>query len=118
MGKPVTAMSAIELVSYVKTWLRAVYELELPVTANRERFIFSALIRTYGVQGAGRIVKWPFWRYDGKRSNGEFVTYSHFTKGMKWQTDIWYLELQEHLKKESKKTTTAAAAGFGKLQDL
>jgi hypothetical protein len=118
MGKPVASMSALELVSYVKTWIMAVYELDLPVTANRERYIFSSLIRTYGSESAGRIVKWPFWRYDGKRSNGEFVTYSHFTKNMKWLTDIWYLELQENMKKEQKKASVGSSAGFSNLQDL
>ena len=117
MGKPVTAMNANELVTYVKTWIKAVYELDLPVTANRERFIFSALIRTYGNEAAGRIVKWPFWKYDGKRNGTEYVTYSMFTKNMKWLTDIWYLELQEHLKRETRRSSVSSS-GFGKLQDL
>lgn len=116
MGKSVTAMSPMELVTYVKMWIRAVYEVELPVSANRERYIFSALKRTYGEQDAGRIVKWPFWKYNGKR-NGEYITYSSFTKGAKWLTDIWYLELQEQVKKE-KRSADSAVVGFGRLQDL
>lgn len=116
MGKSVTAMNPMELVTYVKMWIRAVYEVELPVSANRERYIFSALKRTYGEQDAGRIVKWPFWKYNGKR-NGEYITYSSFTKGAKWLTDIWYLELQEQVKKE-KRSADSAVVGFGRLQDL
>lgn len=118
MGKPVTAMTAMELVSYVKIWIKAVYEVDLPVSPNRERFIFIALKKTYG-NDAGRIVKWPFWKYDGKR-NGEFVTYSTFSKGMKWITDIWYMELQEHVKREmaKKAPSETSLVGFGKLQDL
>lgn len=118
MGKPVTAMTATELVTYVKVWIKAVYEIDLPVTPNRERFIFVGLIRTYG-SDAGRIVKWPFWKYDGKR-NGEFVTYSTFSKGMKWITDIWYMEMQEQAKREMAKKNSSGNSlrGFGKLQDL
>lgn len=118
MGKSVTSMTAIELVSYVKIWIKAVYEVDLPVSANRERHIFSGLRRTYGSEAAGRIVKWPFWKYDGKRNN-EFVTYSNFSKNMKWLTDIWLLELQEQIKKENKrKEEVNVASEFGKLQDL
>lgn len=116
MGKSVTVMNPMELVTYVKMWIRAVYEVDLPVSANRERFIFSTLKRTYGNEVAGRIVKWPFWKYDGKR-NGEYVTYSSFSKGMKWLTDIWCLELQEQVKREQKKPANAVV-GFGKIQDL
>lgn len=117
IGKPVTAMEAVELVTYVRLWIRAVYEVDLPATAYRERTIFTHLRKMYGPD-AGRIVKWPFWKYDGKR-NGEHVTYSSFSKPMKWLTDIWYMELKEQLKRETeKKTGTGATAGFGKLQDL
>lgn len=119
MGKPVTNMTAMELVSYVKMWIKAVYEVDLPVSANRERYIFAGLKRTYGPEAAGHIVKWPFWKYDGKRS-GEYVTYSTFTKGMKWLTDIWLLEMQEQIRKDEKKRGQrhVATAGFGKIQDL
>lgn len=117
MGKPVTAMNPMELVTYVKMWIKAVYEVDLPVSANRERYIFSGLKRTYGNEAAGRIVKWPFWKYDGKRNN-EYVTYSSFSKGMKWLTDIWFLEMQEQVKKEEKRENNVVATGFGKLQDL
>lgn len=119
MGKSVTNMTALELVSYVKMWIKAVYEVELPVSANRERYIFAGLKRTYGNEAAGNIVKWPFWKYDGKR-NSEYVTYSTFAKGMKWLTDIWYLELQEQVKREMAKKTSSGNSlkGFGTLQDL
>jgi hypothetical protein len=117
MGKPVTNMNAMELVSYVKLWIKAVYDVELPVTPNRERHIFSALKRTYGNEAAGRIVKWPFWKYDGKR-NSEYVTYSTFSKGMKWITDIWCLEAQEQIKREMARKAPSDLVGFGKLQDL
>lgn len=117
IGKSVASMSALELVSYVKMWLRAVYELDLPVSEHRERAIFSSLRRTYGNEAAGRIVKWPFWKYNGKR-NGEYVTYSTFSKNMKWLTDIWYLELQEHMHREEKKTKSFAAEGFSRLENL
>lgn len=117
IGKPVTAMEAVELVTYVRMWIRAVYDVDLPVTAYRERTIFAHLRRMYG-SDAGRIVKWPFWKYDGKR-NSDYITYSSFSKNMKWLTDIWYLELKEQLQAESKKKSgTSAAAGFGKIQDL
>lgn len=115
MGKSVEFMNANELVTYIKTWIKAVYELDLPASAHREKAIFSSLKRTYGDRAAGRIVKWPFWKYDGKR-NGEYVTYGTFSKGMKWWTDIMYLEMQEHVRREVKRDT--ASAGFAKLQDI
>jgi hypothetical protein len=37
---------------------------------------------------------------------------------MKWLTDIWYLELQEQVRREQKKPTAESVVGFGKLQDL
>jgi hypothetical protein len=117
IGKPVTAMEAVELVTYVRLWIRAVYEVDLPATAYRERTIFTYLKRMYG-SDAGRIVKWPFWKYNGKR-NGDYITYSSFSKNMKWLTDIWYLELKEQLQIEAKKKSgSGAAVGFGKIQDL
>lgn len=116
IGKSVEQMDANELVTYVKTWTRAVYDLDLPATAHRERSIFSGLKRTYGNRAAGQIVKWPFWKYDGLR-NGEHITYGMFSKGMKWLTDMWYLEMQEHVRREAKKDTVFSG-GFAKLQDI
>lgn len=117
MGKSVEFMTSHELVTYIKTWIKAVYELDLPASAHREKAIFSALKRTYGERAAGRIVKWPFWKYDGKRA-GDYVTYSTFSKGMKWVTDVWYLELQDEIRRESLQKSKTDFSGFAKLQDI
>lgn len=115
MGKSVEGMTAHELVTYVKTWIRAVYGLDLPASPYREKAIFASLKRTYGDRQAGLLVKWPYWRYNGKRGT-EYVTYNTFNKGMKWQLDLWYLELQKEMRRELNRDK--ASAGFAKLQDI
>ena len=117
MGKSVEQMTAHELVSYIKTWIKAVYGIDLPASPHREKAIFSALKRTYGDREAGRIVKWAYWKHNGKRNNGEYVTYSTFSRPMKWWTDIMYIELQDEMLRESSREKVSVE-GFSKLQDI
>lgn len=114
LGKSVENMTDTELVTYVKTSLREVNGLELPVQGMRERSIMAGLKRTYGPD-AGKIVKWAFQHHQGRR-DGKPITYSTFSKNMKWLTDIWYLELQEHAQRQAANVT--AAQGFFKSSDL
>ena len=114
LGKPVYELSDNELVVYVKTSMKQVNNLELPVEGMRERSIMAALKRTYGPD-AGKIVKWVFSRHQG-RKEGKPVTYSTFSKNMKWWTDIMYLELQEAAQNEA--ANAVAAQGFFKSSDL
>lgn len=114
LGKSVENMTNTELVTYVKTSLREVNGLELPVQGMRERSIMAGLKRTYGPD-AGKIVKWAFQHHQGRR-DGKPITYSTFSKNMKWLTDIWYLELQEHAQRQAANVT--AAQGFFKSSDL
>ena len=114
LGKPVYELSDNELVVYVKTSMKQVNNLELPVQGMRERSIMAALKRTYGPD-AGKIVKWAFSRHQG-RKEGKPVTYSTFSKNMKWWTDIMYLELQEAAQNEA--ANAVAAQGFFKSSDL
>ena len=114
LGKSVENMTDTELVTYVKTSLREVNGLELPVQGMRERSIMAGLKRTYG-RDAGKIVKWAFQHHQGRR-DGKPITYSTFSKNMKWLTDIWYLELQEHAQRQAANVT--AAQGFFKSSDL
>lgn len=114
LGKPVYELSDNELVTYVKTSLREVNGLELPVQGMRERSIMAGLKRTYG-RDAGKIVKWAFQHHQGRR-DGKPITYSTFSKNMKWWTDILYLELQEHAQRQAANVT--AAQGFFKSSDL
>jgi hypothetical protein len=99
-------MTDMQLVSYIKTSLRKTYDLDLPVTAHRERTIMASLKKTYGVD-AGRIVKWALL-------SGP-VVYSDFSPGCKWKTDRWAIEMQQHLKKNMK---GAVAPGLARLEDL
>ena len=114
LGKPVYELSDNELVTYVKTSLREVNGLELPVQGMRERSIMAGLKRTYGPD-AGKIVKWAFQHHQGRR-DGKPITYSTFSKNMKWWTDILYLELQEAAQRQA--ANVEAAQGFFKSSDL
>lgn len=113
IGKSVLFMTDNELVTYIKTSLKVLCDMDLPVTANRERSIMAGFQKVYGPD-AGRVIKWVFWRWGGK-VNDQYVTYGNFSKAMKWRTDMWYLELQQHIKSHVK---GVAAPGFSRLEDL
>ena len=114
LGKSVEDLTDTELVVYVKTSMKEINGLDLPVQGMRERSIMAGLKRTYGPD-AGKIVKWAFQHHQGRR-DGKPITYSTFSKNMKWLTDIWYLELQEHAQRQAANVT--AAQGFFKSSDL
>jgi hypothetical protein len=96
LGKRVEKMTPDELVTYVKTYLRASYDLVLPVDGKKERAVFQGLHRVYGRETAGRIVKWVFWKYEG-RYQSRHVGFFDFTKGMRWFTDRMFSEMHDHM---------------------
>lgn len=102
--KPVVEMTADDLVSYVKLYMKVVHRLELPVDPSvpRERSVFLGLKKTYG-SDAGLVVKWVLWKYRGIWE-GKPIGYFDFQKKMKWWTDQMYQELQLQVQKEEKKS--------------
>ena len=114
LGKSVEDLTDTEMVVYVKTSMKEINGLELPVQGQRERAIMAGLKRTYG-RDAGKIIKWVFHHHHGRR-DGKPITYSTFSKNMKWLTDQWYLELQEAAQHQA--SNDAAVQGFFKLTDL
>lgn len=114
LGKSVEDLTDTELVVYVKTSMKEINGLDLPVQGQRERAIMAGLKRTYG-RDAGKIIKWVFQHHQGRR-DGKPVTYSTFSKNMKWWTDILYLELQEAAQRQA--ANAEAAQGFFKSSDL
>ena len=123
MGKRVQMMTADELLTYYRTYVEAVHEVNLPVgNQNRERSVFQGLKNQYGPD-AGLIVKWVCWKYkaEWKQRSGKtkIVSYFGFQKGYKWWTDDMYLELQTELKSEQKKTEKKSrSSSFSQLGDL
>jgi hypothetical protein len=118
LGKPVTAMTDTELVSYLKVAVRYYQGIELAVEGTRERAVMAGLKRTYGPD-AGPLVKWAMWRHGGKFRN-EIINHFAFTKGRKWFTDKLHIELQEHRNAERARAAAAAraSAGFATGADL
>lgn len=114
LGKPVTAMTDQELVSYIKVYARAVHDLDLPVQGTPERSVMSGLRRTYGAANAGRLVKWACRESIGS----DPVGYFDFAKGRKWWTDRQFVALQGHVKKEAADRSASAEAelGWGSLK--
>lgn len=114
LGKPVTAMTDQELVSYIKIYARAVHDIELPVQGTPERSVMAGLKRTYGPANAGRLVKWAC----RESIEGDPVGYFDFAKGRKWWTDRHFTALQRHVKKEAtdRVATVDAEAGWGTLK--
>jgi len=123
LGKPVTSMTDSELVSYLKLAVRHHQDIDIPVDGNPERAVMAALKRTYGPD-AGNIVKWCCWHHGAKMGQGKMagqvVGYFSFAKGMKWFTDMLYVELQQHLKAEVTRVVAdrKASAGFARLEDF
>ncbi|QDH91782.1 hypothetical protein SEA_PHRAPPUCCINO_107 [Mycobacterium phage Phrappuccino] len=118
LGKPVTAMTDTELVSYLKIAVKALQDIDLPVDGMPERSVMAGLKRTYGPQ-AGNILKWVCWRHEGKY-RGQVIGYFSFAKGRKWFTDMLYTELQQHLSAEAAQVAAERRAGdgWGELADL
>lgn len=114
LGKPVTAMTDQELVSYIKVYARAVHDIELPVQGTPERSVMSGLKRTYGTANAGRLVKWACRESIGT----DPVNYFDFAKGRKWWTDRHFIAMQGHIKKQASERVASVEAevGWGTLR--
>ena len=115
LGKPVTAMTDQELVSYIKVYARAVHDIDMPVQGTPERSVMAGLKRTYGPANAGKLVKWACRESIG---TAEPVGYFDFSKGRKWWTDRAWTALQQHIRRESAVTDTPSQAevGWGTLK--
>jgi hypothetical protein len=112
LGKPVTAMTDQELVTYIKIYARAVHDIDLPVQGSPERSVMAGLKRTYGKVNAGRLVKWACQESIGT----DPVNYFDFSKGRKWWTDRHFISLQAHVKKEAGARHSEADVGWGTLK--
>jgi hypothetical protein len=119
IGKPVEEMTPGELVSYVVSYFKARYDIELTPDWIIDRKILESFQKRYGKEKAGRIVQWVMIRKEGKK-DGRYITFTIFSKGMKWWTDIQDLEVQDDRKnRETRKAAQKVAdAGFFSLDDL
>ena len=91
MGLQVEDMTPDQLIEYIQTYYLA-YDTRLVAEGFRERAIFHGLQRRYGQADAGRIVQWAFLHHGGEYRD-EPITFSKFTKGCAWFTDIMLAEL-------------------------
>ena len=119
IGKPVEEMTPAELVSYIVTYFKARYGIELTPDWLIDRKILESFQKRYGKEKAGRIVQWVMIRKGGKK-DGKYITFTIFSKGMKWWTDIQDLEVQEDIRNRQKKAETDQVTdeGFFSLDDL
>ena len=110
LGKPVTAMSDQELVSYIKVFARAVHDIDLPVQGIPERSIMAGLKRTYGSSNAGKLVKWACME---SIKTAKPVSYFDFSKGHKWWLDQNWISLQRHMSDELRSISVGGSANTG-----
>lgn len=99
MGIRCEDMNPDQLVSYILSYHQA-FGVKLTVEGVKERSVFSRLQRLYGKSDAGNIVKWAFWKHRG-RFRDEPVVFWTFSKGNKWLTDKFHLEMQQQLAEEA-----------------
>jgi hypothetical protein len=111
MGLPVERMTDLQLVSYIKLYMRVVHDLNLPVQGFPERSMMAWMRRTYH-QDAPQIIKWVLWKHKGK-PDGTPITYTWFSKGHKWRIDKVYLEMQQHRQHAPVKELKLAQDAFG-----
>jgi hypothetical protein len=117
LGKPVTAMTDSELVSYLRLAIRAHQDIDLPIEGTPERSVMASLKRTYGTE-AGNIVKWACYRH-GAKDGDQVIGYFSFAKGRKWYCDRLYTELQQHRKEQRELAShDNQVSGFARLEDL
>lgn len=118
MGVRCEDMNADQLVAYIKAYQDA-FGFNLKVEGPKERGVFRGLQRVYGNANAGRIVKWAFYHHKGKFRD-EIINFFHFSKGNKWLTDKFYLELQQDAAKETANVNRFQGASLGvtSLSDL
>lgn len=103
--KRVTEMTKWELVTYLKSGLKALYDIELIAEDWNEQAIMQRLQKVYGQRDAGLIVKWVCWKHR-LRDQGAPVRFTSFSKGRKWWVDGMHAEMQQHLAKELRTEVT------------
>jgi hypothetical protein len=118
LGCRVQLMSADQLISYVKMYMRAMHGIKMAIEGNPERQVLQKLSKTYGPD-AGLIVKWVLWNYDGIQ-DGKPISFFIFSSKMKWWTDKMYAEMQLHRRELEEKSTPYEKPGtsFTSMEDL
>lgn len=119
LEKPVTEMTATELVVYMRIYMREYHGIDMPTDDLVDRKTIEAFQRRYGREVAGRIVQWVMLHHKG-RKDGRLVTTSVFSARMKWWTDMMYLELQDDDRKRATASVddVQAEEGFTDLRSL
>lgn len=95
IDKSVTKMTSDDLISYIKTYMMALHNVDMAVDGIKERAIMTALKRIYK-DDAGRLVKWVMSKYEGKDHKGQLVTFFSFQRSEKWWLDRLHTEMQVH----------------------
>lgn len=98
MGKDVEEMTSADLVTYMRTYLKAV-GVDLPISGPQERATIESFRKRYPKGRAGRIIQHAMLRRGG-RKDGKWITPAFFSKAMKWWTDDLWLEAQEEDERE------------------
>lgn len=119
LGLSVTSMSPSELIAYVKTYMQAMHDIDLVVEGPPERAILTSFQKIYTPVHAGNIIKWVFYKYQGKDED-KLINFYSFQKSRKWRLDQWNAEVQRKLKPSpfERETHVRTSSGFIKLGDL
>lgn len=90
LEKPVTRMTASELVTYIRQY-HAAFDYDMPVRVHH-RQVMQRFMDTN--EHAGRIVQFAMLRLGGRREDGSPITPSSFSTKMQWWIDKVYYEMQ------------------------
>lgn len=107
-------MTPWQLISYLQRCMDALFGMTLAADGRSEPSIFKCLQKTYGREHAGLIVKWAIWRHHG-RPDGQYLQFTHFTKGRKWWTDMLHAEMQAQLARELEPPRSSGMVSADKL---
>lgn len=113
MGKNVEEMTSSDLVTYIRTYLKAV-GVDLPISGPQERATIESFKRRYPDGRAGRIIQHAMLRRGG-RKDGKWITPAFFSKAMKWWTDDLWLEAQDEDERERQWSAEAEQVDSGWL---
>jgi len=121
IGQRVEQVTPLGLVSYLKEAMHQVLDIDLRVdgAGHRERAVMTQLQKVYGQKGAGQILKWVIFRYEG-RHDGKPIGFFSFQKERKWWTDQLYSEVQDYVNTDRAqvKTEQEAMRGFVSLSEF
>lgn len=119
MGLSVEAMTASDLVVYIKTYLEARYDIVMAVDGIVERKTLQSFQKRYGKAKAGRIIQHVLFVHGG-RKDGKYITPTLFNMKMKWWTDEMDFEMQKAIQKAENRVADQARveSGFASLTDI